>query len=483
MPDGDRPDPRTALLAEAAARHCCLCPHCGGLVPVPEEVPVRPANVWHGRVSLHGYRVEVEDEGLLTRLEIETPAGPVYRGPEPDHRLTRKGALLLFVGPPVAVALLIALGLLAPALPALVPVLLLLTAALVVTVGIHLHWRTPAPAADRAIDHAWTRLAPRLHAGGFSRTDAAFASGLALASLGRGDAGVRRRPLHRVVSLTEKAVAAGAGGIEHLADLRLLELADGPDPLPALAAEIGRCFEGKRPLAYAERLLRGWGGGDGVPTDRERLRLLLLDRAFEAGFEVRNLVEAGRAAPALAATLRTDQADVLACLRLLWSWRPRRPWDVCGPSATAFELAHRSGENPYLVRYPDLLWLPDPAGEATLVVCARGVAFREALFAEPPRAVEIRARRQGDRRHFELVVGAARFTFRHDPGEVAARLERWCRFFFTDFLPQVPAVHGWRSPTVAAMLRAQAVVPCPSCRRAVLPRLGQVGDRLDEGSG
>jgi hypothetical protein len=476
---------RQALLAEAAAKRGSLCPHCWGPVPLPAEVPLRPANVWHGRVSLHGYRVEVPDEGLLTRLEIETPAGLVYRGPEPDHQLTRKAALLLFVGPPVLVALLIAVGIVAPALPPLLPVLLLLAGALVVAVGVRLHWPTPAPPGDRALDHAWTRLAPRLHTDGFSPRDAAFASGLALASLGRGNADLRRRPLHRLMAVTEKAVAAGSAGVEHLADLRLLEIAGGADPLPSLVAEVGRCFEGKLSLAYAERLLRGWSRGARIPAERERLRLLLVDRAFEAGFEVRHLIEAGRAAPALAATLQTDQPDRLACLRLLWSWRPRRPWDVCGPSATAFDLAGDGEENPHLANYPDLLWLqeialpPGPDEKQVLIVCARGVALRDTVFAQPPRTVEVISKRQQERRSYELVVGAARFGFRHDPNEVATRLERWCRFFFNEFLPQVPAVHGWRSPSVAASLRARETVPCPSCRRVLLPRAGQVGIALE----
>jgi hypothetical protein len=98
--------------------------------------------------------------------------------------------------------------------------------------------------------------------------------------------------------------------------------------------------------------------------------------------------------------------------------------------------------------------------------------------------VEIVSKRQKERgrerKGFELVVGKERFRFRKDPDVVANRLERWFRFYFNDFLPQVPAVHGWRSPSVAATLRLRETVPCPECRRAVLTRVGQVGLSLDD---
>jgi hypothetical protein len=493
----DDPEARKALLAEAEERRASLCPQCYAFVPVPEEVPVRPLNAWHGRLSLNGYRVEVPEKGWLARLEVETPAGPVYRGREPGRWLTRKGALFLLAGPFVWAAVLVAVGLLAPALPPLIPVLLLLSAALFVGIVVHRQWQGTAPPTDRAVNHAWARLAPRLYAEGFSRPESAFAAGLALTSVGRGNAAVRERPLGRLVAVAEKAVATGAGPLEHLADLRCLEVANaaalGKDPVPLVVAQVGRCFEGRLPLAYAERLLRDRESAWWTRGNRERLRVLLLDRAFEAGFEVRNLVEAGRAAPALGASLRTDDREGLARLRLLWSWRPRRPWEVCGECATVFDAAAAPKPDPYLLRYRDLLFsqeitLPRALGEKedeveAILVCGRGLIFRDTVFTEAPGRVEIVSKRQKERgkerKGFELVVGKERFRFRKDPDVVANKLERWFRFFFTDFLPQVPAVHGWRSPSVAATLRLRETVPCPECRKAVVTRVGQVALSLD----
>jgi hypothetical protein len=494
----DDPDGRKALLGEADERRASLCPSCFAFVPVPEEVPVRPANVWHGRLSLNGYRVEVPEKGWLARLEVDAPSGRVYRGREPGRLLTRKGALFVLAGPFVVAALLMAVGLSPFPPPQVVPVVVSLIIALVVGIFVHHSWKDVAPATDRAVDHAWARLAPRLHADGFSRPESAFAAGLALASMGRGHADVCAGPLSRMLAVTEKAAAPGAAPLEHLADLRGLEAANaaalGKDPVPLVVAQVGRCFEGRLPLAYAERLLRDRESDWWTRGNRERLRVLLLDRAFEAGFEVRNLVEAGRAAPSLGAALRTDDREGLARLRLLWSWRPRRPWEACGDCQTVFDAAAVRPPDPYLVRYRDLLFsteitLPRALGEKedeveAILICGRGIVFRDAVFTAAPRKVEIVSRRQKERgkerKGFDLVVGEQRFRFRKDPDVVANRLERWFRFYFTDFLPQVPAVHGWRSPSVAASLRLRETVPCPECRRAVLTRVGQVGLSLDD---
>src|SRR5207248_1068494 len=84
---------------------------------------------------------------------------------------------------------------------------------------------------------------------------------------------------------------------------------------------------------------------------------------FEAGFEVRNLLEVGRAAPTLGAVLETQNRRPLAWLRLLWSLRPRRPWDHCGKAVTVFEVAHSPGQSRLLEEHPDLLLLQEGVAE------------------------------------------------------------------------------------------------------------------------
>ena len=101
----------------------------------------------------------------------------------------------------------------------------------------------------------------------------------------------------------------------------------GADPVPAVVQQLARCFQGRLPLAFAQQLLEDWAANWWSAGNLSRLRILLCDRAFEAGFEVRNLLDAGQSAPALGTVLDVERPDALAALRLLWSQRPSRPWD------------------------------------------------------------------------------------------------------------------------------------------------------------
>ena len=162
----------------------------------------------------------------------------------------------------------------------------------------------------------------------------AFLASLALVSVGRGRPAPRREPLGRLLTLTERVVGAGFGGARDLAALRRLAIADavrqGKERVLLVVAEVDRCFSGKLPLAYAEGVLAG-GRDDGWRrADLARLRVLLCDSAFEAGFELRDLIEAGETAPALGEILGIGDTEALAHLRLLWSQRASRPWDRHG---------------------------------------------------------------------------------------------------------------------------------------------------------
>src|SRR5262249_37061008 len=148
-----------------------------------------------------------------------------------------------------------------PAMPPLLPVLLLLALAGGLAFAIRASWPSTPPAAERAADHAWSALVPRLHAGGFSLDDSAFVAGLALASPTLGRPRGRREALERVLGLTEKAVASGKGAVEHLAALRRLAVHDAAarvDPVPLVVEQLARCLDGKLSLVFAEQLLDEW---------------------------------------------------------------------------------------------------------------------------------------------------------------------------------------------------------------------------------
>jgi hypothetical protein len=481
---GGDSDVGRALLAEAGEREASLCPHCYELVPVPRQQPPREPSLWRGRLSTNGYRVELSEDGLVPVAEVETPGYPCARYPLAGRRWTRKGATLFLAAPLVLLAL--ALALFVPGARPLPVVAALLGAALVLYLAAHIGWRQKRPAEDRVVDYAWKWLAPRLHAEGFSLADSAFLASLALASNGRGRPAARREALNRLLPLTERVVGAGFGAARHLAALRRLAIADavcqGADGVRLVVAEVDRCFSGRLPLAYAEGVLAGWGDDGRGPGDLARLRVLLCDSAFEAGFELRDLIEAGETAPSLGEVLRVEDTEALAHLRLLWSLRASQPWDRTGEAATVFELADAGGARELLGRYPDLLLrhtLParfgDASGAAQILTCSHGVVLRGAVFTRPPRSVEVVTR---DFQH-ELVVDGHRFEFASDPELVASRLERWCRYHFDEFLPAAGDVHRWRSPDATAVLRAWGTVRCPDCGRALLPRVGEVGVALE----
>ena len=346
---------------------------------------------------------------------------------------------------------------------------------------------------ERLLRHAWTLLAPRLHENGFVAEDSAFLAGLAHATPA-GAFRQRRAPLlASLLKRTEDALAAGLAPPGHLAALRRLMVEDaaaaGADPVPLVVDQLARCFEGRLPLAYAQHLLAQWTADWWTDGNLVRLRVLLCDRAFEAGFEVRNLLDAGRTAPALGTVLGVGEPAGLAALRLLWSERPTRPWDHCGPTQTVFELAADPAHAELLGRHPDLLlWQREPSwvvaaddGEGPMrgveILCgAGGVWLQDVYFTEAPTVVEETRKAFG----FELALGKRRFR---GPGEVdalARRMERWFRFAFHDFLPRTVNVHTWQSPERGAILRAWGAAPCPECGHFFLARLGAVGVALDE---
>jgi hypothetical protein len=472
---------RDNLTAEARQQHASLCPHCFALVPVRDTTPPAPLSVWRGRLSARGYRVEVTDEGLVPWLEIETPEGMIYRDSEPGRRLTRKGATLFLVGPPVVAALVLAILLTAWNIPALVPVSGVLILAVLLALFVFFGWRNPVPPVDRAVNHAWTMLVPQLHSQGFSLEDSAFVSGLAQASSGHGDTRERAHYLKEIRLYTERAVTAGAVPVSHLACLWRLTAEDlakeGMDPVLLLVEQVGRCFEGTIPLSFAGQMLQRWDQPWWTEGQLARLRVLLLDRAFEAGLEVRDILDVGRATPTLGTVLNVEDLGGLARLRLLWSLRASRPWDRRGQAFTAFEVAAAGDGAALLATFPDLLLAV--RSSPPLYLCGRGLWFLDTWFPEMPLKVEVLSQ-SGEKGGYQLVVGDDRFWFPEDPDVLAGRLERWFRYYFRDFVPQVAAVHRWLSPVVARTLRAQNAVQCPECQQAVLTREGEVGITMEE---
>jgi hypothetical protein len=485
-------DARANLLAEAAQEQASLCPRCYALVPLPRPDPPAALSIAHGRLSGRGYRVEVSQAGVLPWLEIETPDTRPIRSPLRGPRLTRKGFVLLLMGPLVLGALGVALAPFDLGIPRVIPVLLLLLPA----VGIYAWIRgkgAALPPNDQAVDHAWIDVASQMQGESFSPGDSAFLAGLARASLTYGRPVVRERVLERVLTATEQAVASGPATLHHLAALHGLAIADavegGADPVELMVGQLARCFEGKLPLAFGEQLLAGCRSDWRSRANLARLRVLLLDRAFEAGFEVANLLAAGQSAPIMGNMLGAADPGGLARLRLLWSLRPRQPWERCGECVTAFTLAESAEGGQVLGRYPDLLLYqagtslsgnrPGMPRRLEIIVCGRGVVVEDTLFTEPVRTLDVQTKRVAAGERHVLTLGEHRFVFRGDADEAARQVDQWFRYYFNEFVPQTAEVYRWRSPHVAAILRAWGTVPCPECRRPLVARAGDVGILMD----
>jgi hypothetical protein len=479
---------RRELLEAAGDHHAALCPWCYAEVPVLRDVPPLALSIRGGRLSAEGYHVELNDSGWRTMLEVRAGDRVLHTGSEPGRYWTWRGGQYVLVGPWLVLAL--GAAVVWPWSPLPIVCVLLLLALLAYSMANRLWGQTPS-LPRRVRRYAWQLLVSQLLENG-SSPDGRFLAGLARLPRAEGDIEARRELLADLLVKVEKSVREGRTLPAHLAMVRRLAIedaaADGEDAVPLAAAEVGRCFHGDLPLRYGEALLAGWRGDLWTTGRAARLRLLLCDRAFEAGFEVGNLLDAGQSAPALAAVLRTEEPMALAALRLLWSLRPTRPWDRCSPAQTAFDLAVDPDRESLLAEYSDLLlcqeepdwpWIgfeDGPLEPVRIVLSVGGVWLQSAFFAEPPRLVEINPKDNG----YELVLGKQVFRAHKPLDETAARMERWFRYAFHEFLPAVAGVRTWQSPDRAAILRAWGAAPCPQCQRFLLARVGEVGIALDE---
>src|SRR5260370_42425389 len=163
-------------------------------------------------------------------------------------------------------------------------------------------------------------------------------------------------------------------------------------------------------------------------------------------------------------------------MRLLWSLRPRSPWDRCGDAETAFGLAATPAGGRILAAHPGLLlyrMVPADRKRGTesleIVVSGRGVAIGGKLFTEPVRSIEVRRDANGS----VLSLGEEQITVSGDGEALAMENDRWLRYYFNEFVPMVAEVYRWRSPHAASILRAWGTLPCTECRRAFLARPGE----------
>lgn len=464
------PEAWNALVSSARQRGVSLCPHCYAQVPAAPVVPPMPL-AGSDRLEGHGFSIRINDAGLRPHLRIENLGSLLYDDPEPDGSLTPLGALLALAFPVVLAAFGLVYSLLGGTMP--LPIWLLLATGLSLFVGglIYMFW-PQRPLRRRLLNAAWQVLVPELIAQPLTDTSRAFLGGLAATRANR------FVPDDETLDQTLDAIQRQAPGDPALVALWRLQEATlderGEDPVPLLADRISQAFAGTLPLrlvgALFSQLREQWPKGRLL-----RLQALVCARAADAGFEAADLADILRVQPGLRAVLGGADIDHLSQLRLFWSQRARWPAWI-KDAETVFDLALNPAAEKILAERPDLLLLP---GAASIYVGTRGVWLKEVCITQLPAQVDVVPSRWQHAQGYEIVLGTQRVWFSSNPNQIADELERWLRFYFTEFVPQLGKARPPRTSGATRFWRANAA-PCPECHRPVVAIPGEVGLRVPD---
>jgi hypothetical protein len=473
----DDEEAHNLLRAEAAEKNATLCPHCFAVVPQPTRAAPAAVLIGSGRVDGGGFRVDLGDRYMFNLLRVVTPEATVFSGPEPGHALTRRGAVLVFLVPLTMMAILFAVMPRLLGLAPIVPVAGLLVAALFAYIGVRATWMDTGDAADRATDHAWKLLVPKLLQPETQRADAAFLAGLAVASRGHGEPDDREEQVRRAIA----ALRRDHVGIPYVTPLSVLRIADAAtedgDDVPMISDDVGDSFDGALPLDHAEGVLKELRGDPADRTRRVRLRVLILARAFAANLEAEDLRMIGQVCPVLGAAYASEDRDGLARLKLLWLYRPRRLWQRIGSATAVFDLARypKLAEN-YLRLRPDLLLFQASGGvdAAPIMVCEEGVVYRDTVITRPDPTIRVRARSLVRGGGFEMTIDDHVYRLRDDPTLLARRLKGWSAFLFREFLPRARMLTRRRSE-LGDRLLVQKAINCTECHKTFLGLTGEIG--------
>lgn len=472
------------LTKQAQSGRASLCPHCYALVHHEREPLPPPLNVSRGRITSHGYAVEVSDQELFTRIHVATPGHVIVSSREPGLGLTRRGAVLLLVGPLIIAALFVALVISPKVVAPLTPVALILLGALLLYLHLRSRRGTFADPTNRAVDSAWEHIVPEIQRTNPTDEEVDFLASLAVSSIGLGTPQLREPSIERAGKWAMERVARGDLPSEDLTALRCLEMDDavrqGRDPLPLLAREIGHTLTGTLPLQYAEQLLEAWPDSARDLGQRARLRVLVCARAFESGLEPLDLRDLGRLSPALGATYASEDLVGLSRLRWFWDGRKKRPWKKQGSATTVFDLArYPSLGGQHLEERPDLLLFQamsagsDNDAGSPILICEEGVVYRDIVINDPTTTIAARPAMKGG--GYDLIIGKERLHFSQKPALLEVRLEGWVKFLFRTALPAAAELVDLGSPARLRKFRKQKTIQCPDCGHAFLALRGDVG--------
>jgi uncharacterized C2H2 Zn-finger protein len=457
------------LNSEAAEHGTVVCPAClSERAPVVPPMPP-PLSLAHGRLAGDGNVVQISGADWLRIVSVTVPGRTIKYAPDGPNSLGVRGIASLLAAFLLLIAFcMVVFGNRAWSSP---PVIarLLLTAGL----GYGLTWfvrlTQPKP-NDRAVDAAWTVLVPQLMKGNHSQR---WLARLCRTSAGFGDPNLRAGILRDVIAFASHG--GTVADLQLLAAAGLLEAEDGAtmgkDRAAMIASHIAAGLTGEQPIAFAEFAADCYANGARQPDAGEaaRVRVMLLDAAFEAGFLPRDLVELWSAAPQLRRVMGVEPLHRIALLHGVWAMRASRRWERVARADSVFDLAklapNISGR--LLTDFPDLLLFhrPDPDTEAQIgpiLVCTRGVVVGGRLLADPDTGVFLE--KPGTSGAIDLVYGSHRFGLERTPhGDLAGMITEWLRFRAWALLPLLDKYLDRGGASVADRVKPLRR-PCPHCR-------------------
>ena len=260
----------------------------------------------------------------------------------------------------------------------------------------------------------------------------------------------------------------------------------GRDRVTGIVGLMRPVFQQNEPLAFASHALTAFldHPNDLDVGDRGRLRILLLEAAFESGLQPRDLLDLWDVAPALGWAMSAEPRHRLGLLYGAWASRHRMPQ---GRDAvrTVFEVCRSA---PYQSRewtaaYPDLLFvyraerdLDETLGP--IFVCGRGIVVGGQVTANPSALVEAR-RLLGGSGRFELTVGAHRYETRVRPGaETVRRIRGLLQFRHDVLLPYADRYLNETNPLARGRLLNTLGRRCHRCGVVSAAAAGRVGVEL-----
>ena len=463
------------LLAEAADHRAGLCPGCFAERPpaIPPLVP--PLALARGRLAGGGYAVRIGGADWIRTLTVNSPARTIHYGPDGRHTLGARGLATLVAAVLAFITFLIVVfGSKAWAAPAATSRFLL--TALLAYVLVRLVWKPPLAPGDRAVEAAWSHLVPRLLGG--NRTSEWLAR-LCRTSLGRGDPMARPAILHEVID--RAASGDTPADLQLLAAAGVLQVDDrarlGHDRAAALAELLAAGLSGEQPAAFAEYAAECYLGMEKKPEapERARVRVLLLDAAFQAGFKPRDLIELWAIAPHLRRLMSVEPLHRLALLHGVRAMGPTRRWERIARADSVFDLCRNAPNisGRLLADYPDLLLLhrPDPDTESQIgpvLICTRGIVVGGHVLADPETVVRIERK--------ELIFGPHRLPLERTPvGDFATVVKEWLRFRAWALLPLLDNYLASGSQLVAEQVLRPLRRRCPNCGTVSAIAAGAVG--------